>query len=266
MIIDNPKLKNLKTVHNIDRVHHPDSEMIYNFGKYVKLGDLRKICELEEYRRNMTVIWDDVVQYTSLGLLDLLYDIHDIEFPIPFKEFFERKTFGNRFVKDTVKMFGIPEDEVDFVEREGYSEILMRSPLSKNAEALLMLRRMLRAQLFVFKYNVPGINRITEDIRNSYESITKEYVSSEIDFTNGKTEKEYWSKFPKNKYKYLEIVAAQDAGSIIDKIRDEVIDVGANILTVPHHNGISNDELFAIASNSEGYGRGDYIVKIMKEV
>lgn len=256
-----------KIKHNIDKQAHPDDEMVYNFGKMVRLGDLRALCDTYEERKlNMYVVFDDVFQYTSLGLLELLFELNHIEFPIPYEEFFKRQTFGNEFVKNTVKFFGITSDEVDMVEKELYPVILARSPVSKNAEAILRLRKMLVTQKFIFKWPCKMISDIMEEISGGYYTAADgEYVSAEPIFLQGKTEKQYWETFPKKNYKYLELIACQDAGSLVNLIETNQIDTGANILTHPIHNGLDIRHIKKCLDNSDGFGFGDYSVRFMKE-
>ncbi len=257
----------LKTNHIIDKKAHPDDELVYNFGKMVRLGDLRALCDTYEERKlNMYVVFDDVFQYTSLGLLELLFELHDIRFPIPYEEFFKRQKFANDFVKDTVKFFGISSEEVDAVEKEFYPVILARSPVSKNAEAILRLRKMLATQKFIFKWPCKMISDIMDEISGGYyTSADGEYVSAEAIFLKGKTEKQFWESLPKKYYKYLELIACQDAGTLVNLIEKNQIDTGANILTHPIHNGLDIKHIKQCLDNPDGFGFGDYSVRFMKE-
>lgn len=264
MIVNNHVLSDFKSTHNVDNTH-ADSEKIRYYGKDVTLGSVRETFNrLAERPKNMVVFYDNMFQYTSLGLLDLIYEIKDISAPLPIKDFFNRTELGNDFVKKVSKLWDISPKEIDTIEKENYMEILKRSPLSNQADAFIKMRKGLRSQLFVFKYPVEGITDLFNEIKSKYLSATGEYVSIEIDFLYGKSIEEYLSTFSESRQSRLEYVAIEDAGSLMAYIDSKKIE-GTEILTYPLHNGLIPEQIEKIMDNEQGFGYGDYIVKFMKE-
>ena len=264
MIINNHKLSDFKTSYSINSAHS-DSEKIRYYGKDVTLGSVRSTFnQFQERLKNMVIFYDNVFQYTSLGLLDLIYEIKNIAAPLPVKEFFNRDELGIDFVKKTCDLFNIPAEEVDRIEKENYKEILMRSPITKFAEPFIKMRKGLRSQIFVFKYPVNGINEMFDEIKSKYLSASGEYVSIEIEFLNGRTISEYLESYSETKRSRLEYVAIENAGSLINYIDSKKIE-GTEILTFPIHNGMTPIQMMKVMDNDPGFGFGDYIVKFMKE-
>lgn len=264
MIVNDHKLSDFRTQYNID-VSRPDSEKIRYYGKDVTLGDIRgTFNQFQERPKNMVIFYDNMFQYTSLGLLDLIYDIKNIVSPLPVKEFYDRDELGNDFVKKMCDLWGISSEEVDKIEKDNYKEILMRSPITKFAVPFIKMRKGLRSQIFVFKYYVDGIAEMFDDIKTKYLSAVGEYVSIETEFLNGKSIKEYLETYSEIKRSRLEYVATEDAGSLINYIESKKIE-GTEILTFPIHNGMAPEQMLKVMDNDSGFGFGDYIVKFMNE-
>ena len=263
-MIVNDRGTDFRTRINVDKIVHPDSEIVKVRGNLFSLKDVRQ--EYNEYgEKNKSMTYDDVFQYTSIGLLDLLFEMRDIPSKLPINEFLERKCSGNKFVKDICLVWGISPEEVDYVEKEYYAEILRRSPLSKNSKGFLMMREFLNSQLFVFKHYCDGIKENLDILGKKYRHADKEqYVSMEEYFLNGMTQKEYFESLDDNKYRYLEIVITDDAGSIMSTIDKHKIDVGSNIFTFMKHNGLSKEQYETVLLN-DGYGNGDYRINFIKE-
>lgn len=264
MLINDHKLSDFRTVYNID-TSHKDSEVLRYFGKDVTLGSIRSTFnQLQERPKNMVIFYDNTFQYTSLGLLDLIYEMKGIVAPLPVKEFFDRDELGIDFVKKNCDLWGISSEEVDKIEKDNYKEILMRSPITKFAVPFIKMRKGLRSQIFVFKYYVDGVTEMFNEIRSRYLSAVGEYVSIEIEFLNGKMISEYLESYSETKRSRLEYVAIEDAGSLINYIDSKKIE-GTEILTYPIHNGMSPEQMLKVMDNDPGFGFGDYIVKFMKE-
>lgn len=268
MIINDKSSIDFKTVYNIDNVLHPDSENIICGKNNVRLGDIRKLYDDIDDSKSvpMMIMYDDMYQYTSLGLLDLLFDIHDIDSNIPIKAFMERSSSGLDFVKSICNIWNISSEEVDYVFKKYYAEILRRSPLSRNAESIIKARSISSSQLFVFKYYAPGIKECILDAISNYGS--KSYTDSKIpvlfDFLNDSSEYDYYKKLPKYKFDYFKCLFTANAGSAMEIIDKRNIDVGANIFTTLKHNGLTNDQLTTIYMN-RGLGNGDYMINFIEE-
>ena len=258
MIIDNPNLINFKTKSEID-TSHPDSEIVRYYGQEITLGALRQGFNELDRLYNMSLFYDDVFQYTSLGLLDLIFEIKKIESPLPIKDFFKRSMLGNKFVKIITNLWGIPDEEVDYIEKKYYSEILRRSPLSKNAKPFLNLRKSLRSQTFIFRHKFDNPHEVFEPLRNCYKGADGGYVSLEFDYTNGLSEKDYLSKVPKNRYERFEITVAQDLNAAMTFFEEKSIN--GTILSTPNHNCATDEQIYKIANECTV----GYTVKLMEE-
>jgi hypothetical protein len=259
MLISNPNMTDFKTINTIDE-SHPDSEKVRYFGQEVALGDLRRSFSFLERLSNMTVFYDDLFQYTSLGLLDLIFEIKKINSPLPIKDFFNRKTTGNEFVKKICSLWGISSEEVDAIENQFYAEILRRSPLSNNAVYFLKMRKSLHSQIFVFRHNVPNFLEMFEPIKDKYRAADGSFVSIEFECTNGKTEHDYIQTVKDNKIDHFEFTVVQDANSVIDFYEKNEYKNGV-ILTGINYNQLTEERVLKILNEEFT----DYTVKFMKE-
>jgi hypothetical protein len=242
-----------ETKYHIDKQNHPDSEMVTFCGKKMPLGEIRKAYEnFEEKKYNMITFYDDMFQYTSLGLLDIIFDIKNINSPIPFKSFFNRRmVYGKDFVYTIAKRFNIEKEEVDRIEKEHYEEILARSPISHNAESYFKIREICSNHLMVIKY---PFSIYQSFIRHIQESFGKdEFISLELDYINNKTEEEYLSSLPQSKLTYFDIAICQDAGSLIEFLINRKIQ-NTQILTPFEHNGLSHEAKFTFEAYLNGTG------------
>jgi hypothetical protein len=253
-----------KTEYHIDKENHPDNEIINFCGKQLKLGDIRKLYEtFEEQKYNMISFWDDMFQYTSLGLLDIIFDIYHINSPIPSKSFFNRNVvYGREFVYNTVKHFNISTEEVNEIEKKYYEEVLMRSPVSDNAIGFLKLRNICKSHLLVLKYPLDNIDTITRNLQETFGK--DEYISLEVDYRQDKTEQEYLKTLSKSRESYFDIVICQDAAAIIEYLVEHGIK-GSQILTPLNHNGLSLEAQYTFEELLEGVGPNSCRLHYIKE-
>jgi hypothetical protein len=253
-----------KTTFNIDKVNHPDTEVIKFCGKEMPLGEVRKLYEgFEESRYNMMSFYDDMFQYTSLGLLDLAFDIYHINSPIPYKQFFKRREiYGKHFVYKTLERFHISKEEIDGIEREYYEEILLRSPISHNAKSYFKIRDICREHLLIMAYPFKISSRFVRFIQETFGK--DEFISLEIDYRNNKTEEEYLKTLPKSRYNCFDIVICQDAASLIEFVVDKDI-TNSQILTPFDHCGLSPEAKFTFEAYLEGTGPNNCKLNYVKE-
>lgn len=265
MIINNPNEINFKTKYNLDK-QHSDNEIVRYAGHDISLGKIRQLFAEKDNMclKNMTIFYDDMFQYTSIGLLDVIFDLKGIEAPLPIDEFFKRKCTGNEFVKKICKLFKITPEEVDQIEKDNYSEILMRSPFSVNAKHFISYRKTLRSQTMIFRYNCEGLSGIFKEIGERNHAIS-DYTSMELMFTDGKSEKEFLEKVPKSMYNRFELTVLQDGGSMMHFIEKHSLDIGINVFTLPLTDCFERDQIVQILKTEDNLGFGDYIVKFIKE-
>jgi hypothetical protein len=242
-----------KTTFNIDKVNHPDTEIVKFAGKDIQLGEVRKLYEsFEEKKYNMLSFYDDMFQYTSLGLIDLIFEIHKINSPIPIKSFINRRNvYGKYFVYELMKRFKINKEEIDTIEKKYYEEVLRRSPISANAEGYFKMRDICQAQLMIFKYPFSLEKRMARTVQEAFGK--NEYISFEIDYCKNLTEEEYIKASGKSRSKYFDIVICQDAASVIEYIDAHKI-YDTHILTPLEHCGLSNEMKYAMEAYTNGVG------------
>jgi hypothetical protein len=253
-----------KTVYNIDKENHPDDEIVRFSGKEFRLGDVRKFYEVfDERKYSLLSFWDDMFQYTSLGLLDLLLELHKINSPIPIRSFLTRKAiYGKQFVYNVMKRFKIDKEEIDAVEKKYYEEILKRSPISANSEGYFKLREICDRQLMVFKYDFSIIKTVSRIVQESFGR--NEYISFETDFMGKRTEEEYLKFFSSRYPKFFDIVICQDAAAIIEYI-DKCHILDTHILTPFEHCGLSNEVKYTIEAYTDGVGPNNCRLHYIKE-
>lgn len=245
-------LDSFETTYDIDK-NHKDDEVVRVAGQDMRLGDARQYySKFNERYYKMIIFWDDIIQYTSLGLFDIIFDLYGIQKDIPVEDFFKRfePIHGLDFVKEYVKKhYKITENEVDTVYKENYEKILKISPLSKNSIGILKMREILNIMHIVFSYEF-DTSKIVKDITEKYNA--HHVITTDIGFTNGKSTEEYIKTLSDTKKGYIDIVACIDAGAIIDyAIKKNVYEL--SILTPGFHNGISPGAQIAyIDANMKG--------------
>ena len=263
-MIINDKGQDFRTKYDIDTINHPDSEIVKIYGKNFKLGDVRASCQMYNERlTNMTLFYDDVFQYTSIGLMDLVFEKFNIPSKLPIKEFMNRSVLADKFVKTICGLWGVSEKDIDDIERENYIEILRRSPFTKNTEAYLLMRQFLSTQRFVFKYECPEMSSVLNDLKYTYINAEKQYVSVELDYLNGNSIYSYLENMPASKKRCLEVIVVEDAGSVASYF-DKKGCSGSSVITFLKHNGLSNEQYETILTN-DGFGNDNYIVNFIKE-
>lgn len=241
-----------RTEFNIDKKNHPDSEVIDFCGKKRTLGEIRKVYNnFNERRYNLLSFYDDIFQYTSLGLIDIILDIYNIDEKIPFESYFKRtETNSLDFVYNFFKG-DLSKEIISDIEKEYYEEILLRSPFSKNAQRLYKIRSILESQLMVFKYKFKGLDIYKRKIIETYGK--DEYISFEVDFLNGRTENKYINDLPKIKEKFTDIVIINDASSFVDYMDKKEIN-DSIILTSLDHCGLTKEEQYTYEIVLQGVG------------
>lgn len=246
---------------------HDDDEIVHFGTVDIPLSVARQRCDeitkLGAKQRKIILMYDNFIQYTSLGLMDLLYEIFDIKAPFPLASFFERNIFADEWVYNFAEAFDIPKETVDEIESTCYSEVLKRSPFTNNAEAFMRMRGCAEAQLIVFKYKFPGVEKIIVDLERQYKGFNGKNVPIKVDFRNGASEETYINATYTSKAMYYEIAIVENAKAVMKLVEQNKLDVGSNILTYFTHNGMTDGEKAeTVALLSPAY---DYRINFMKE-
>lgn len=244
-----------KTIYTYDKDRHPDSEKIRFLNKDVTLGEIRSaFSAFDERRYKSIVFYDDIFQYTSLGLFDIVCEIYGFDELPPINDFFNRKEiYGVEFIFNYLnkKYPGrISLEDILKIEKENYGEIIQRSPLSKNFRPLFKIRELMDAQLIVFKYKFNGVVGFLKSISKDFD---EGYCSIEPVYLNGSTEKNFYKTLPKNKLNYFDIVICNDAKSLLDYTIEKDIEE-TYILTSMNHCGITEEDRVLYEVLLEGVG------------
>lgn len=231
-----------RTTYTIDKSAHPDSEVIHFCGKDRTLGEIRQhYSKFDERKYKMIIFFDDIIQYTGLGLYEVVCDLYGIkDYTIPVADYVNRKQmYGVDWVCDKVEKFNIPKEEVYRIEKEYYTDIVAKSPVSSNAEGIFRMRDILEGQMIVFRYKFSGMDKFIENVKETYCSGS--YSSLEPVILNGASEESFYKQLPKSRYSYMDIVVCNDAASLLDFIIDNNIN-DAQILTSLDRCGLTGEE------------------------
>ena len=123
---------------------------------------------------DLFLFWDDVVSYTSIGLLDFLnYNVYKKEnFNFYIKAFLERNnkyldglSFAVKILEEEVKIKTSIET-LEKVLKDNYFKILQHSPLSGLLHQLSMTKRMVKTIYLIFRVKFKEVNTIIESLKN----------------------------------------------------------------------------------------------------
>lgn len=123
---------------------------------------------------DLFLFWDDVVSYTSIGLLDFLnYNVYKKEnFNFYIKAFLER---NNKYLDGLSFAVKILEEEIKIktsvqtlekVLKDNYFKILQHSPLSGLLHQLSMTKRMVKNIYLIFRVKFNEVDTIVESLKN----------------------------------------------------------------------------------------------------
>lgn len=245
-----------KTTYTVDKKAHPDTEEVTFLGRNVKLGDLRQVySKFDERKYKMISFYDDIFQYTTLGLYEIVCEKYGLDLPIPVKEFFSRtEVSGIDFVYNHLRKvrpsIDIKRSDIETIEEDEYSAILMRSPLSKNFDALFKMRQVLDSHMIVFKHKFNGYKEFLKTISDKFDT---GYTSFEPVFLHGLEEKSLYAQLPDTKREYFDIVICNDARSLVDFLLSKGIEE-TMIMTSLNHCGITPEDQYLYEEILEGVG------------
>ena len=144
---------------------------------------LKKFRELEKSLnpaekdfKNLVVFWDDAVQFTTLGLIDVLLDSFPdiVNKTWDFDKFFYRTfedsyyiTFVQKLFKEEFNKEFTEEFIKDFFEKH-YPEILLKSPASNLLSTIIRCESLYKGVTFVFRYKFDGIEKFILSMRDNH--------------------------------------------------------------------------------------------------
>lgn len=261
---DNDKYK---TTYSIDKNKHPDSEEVVFLGKKTTLGDLRQVySRFDERKYKMISFYDDIFQYTTLGLYEIVCELYNLDLPIPLNDYIHRsEVYGIDFVYNHIHRLRpdltITKEDIEKIDEDNYGAILMRSPLSKNFESLFKLRQVLDSHMLVFRHKFNGYKEFIKTISEKYDIA---YTSIEPVFLHGLGEKDLYDQLPDSKISYFDIVICNDARALLDFILAKGIEETI-VLTSLNHCGISPEDQYLFEEILEGVGPNNSRIHYLSE-
>ncbi len=238
-----------------------DEDIVTFRNNKVSMKELRKLENRtikDERTRHTIIFWDDVAQFTTLGLIDLLLkfedDLDHKEFS--YNDFFYRKVehtdpiiITKHIFKDN---FGIKleEEYILGVFKKYYTNILLSSPVSSFWATLVKMESMYSSLTFCFRYKFDGMDKFVE----SYvEHLTGKHTFPLLYDClpeNGRVE-----DYLKNSERDPDIIMVQDIGAVYkfieDTQRENLNIVGPNV-----HNNIPEELQTLLAFTFKTSNRG----------
>lgn len=135
-------------------------------GKKTTLDEIRKLAPITTEEPFVAFIqWDDMCQYTAIGLFYLINEAFDNEFKFNLLDFFNREEYPNgiEYIKKEV-LKELDENDINTVYRENYLEILEKSPLTNFYNNLSMFYKPFKKIIFNFPFELPELHNLVDDI------------------------------------------------------------------------------------------------------
>lgn len=208
---------------------------------------------------SLLVYWDDVMQFTSLGLIEILNALYKTNAQVNIEHFFERPNSYSNGMNYVYKLFekSLKKEEIDKVKREKYWQLLEISLRSSIFAGLTNINTFIDNIGFFFPYKFfncdslrIGLNKYFFNDKNP--NGVKFYYGNEVTFNSILDNGLYNSIITPNitaTYKY-----------ILDKDIKKIAIIGPD-----SHNGI-DDELAKLMSKLENRPKPNYCsVSVYKE-
>jgi len=220
------------------------------FIKGKEYREMEKITsDYSKKKKNVLVFWDDILQFTTLGLVDCLMDYFKVDESVDFdlRNYFFRGVENSNYITFTINVFRelfqkeLTEDFIKKFEKKYYPLILQKSPVAA-AYGTFIKMYPLHAEMFIcFRYNFDGCRELCESIFNQIP--IKAGMSMKFGFLEEHNGDEY-EFMMKNGERY-DIIMIQDLSKAF-RYLDDIDNEKERILMAPHiHNGVHED-YFAI--------------------
>lgn len=142
-----------------------------------ELRELEKKVNPENIKyKNVILFWDDIMQFTTLGLIDCILDyfddIEDKEYD--YDLFFYRGFENSNYIHFIINLFKTKFNKelnekfiLDFYE-DNYAEILGRSPASAFFNTVVRCDRIFERILICYRYKFDGIEEFTKSLKKRF--------------------------------------------------------------------------------------------------
>jgi hypothetical protein len=152
---------NIKDVKIIENLISDDSKFTLKGGQELtakQIKDLeKKWSDINKKRRTLLVFWDDTVQYTTIGLINLFLEIFEMDKNWDYSEFFYRSEelrIRNDFIRDFFNKrnkTGLTDELIYSIEKRYYDYIIQISPMSTLFIPLMRTETLHSVYNFVFR-------------------------------------------------------------------------------------------------------------------
>lgn len=160
--------------HTIDeKLKDPNLKLKFGNNEF-SLAEINNMFPTTEKKIDMFIEWDNMCQYTCIGLVDKINELIKENRKINLHDFVRRETYPDAI--DYVKKVVFPELDsvlIDKVMTKYYTEILSKSPVTDFFNKLNLMKFMLNSVTFMFRYNVKGLDSLVD-------SISSEKFNSEV--------------------------------------------------------------------------------------
>lgn len=249
----------------VKKLEGDDGVITYNVKDTMTVKQLREYESMfngnnSNVSHNIILFYDDTIQYTTLGLIDLLLDEFNVENPEwDYDDYFYRGFENSYYVNFVIKLFkdnfqiDLEEDYIKKFFKQNYSKILYRSPASCLLPSIIRCSQIYRGITICFRYNFEGIEGFCLSLKTDHFHIKDRFDVRYATFENRGTETEYLHENGED----FDIIIAQNLGRALDYVEDKekpnLVLMGPNI-----HNGINPDYLNSFRSLFNSTTKGPY--------
>ena len=226
---------------------NPDSIIQINNEK-ITLRDYREMEKMHNVSLsdnndcfNFLVYWDDVIQYTSLGLLSWLVEKKKLDPNLmDVQKFFDRNECdGLQYISQITE---IDYNEILSLYEKNYQNILLLSPMSEVLMSLINMQKIMKSITFVFKYGFDDIDHLIADIKkNHLIKLEPNYIISDNQSMKLTIDKQL-----------LDVIFTGDMGEALEYVIEQDV-MDATIVGPKNHFNIDHEYLIVYFTLGEEY-------------
>ena len=249
-------MNDMRNLNIIQRLLDGEEKVTIN-NESIQMKQLRELeskFKIDENRlKNVILFWDDFVQFTSLGLIDIMLekfiDIDDKEYS--YDEFFYRGFEGSNSLQFVKKLFltrfntDIDEGFIKKFNEAYYTDILLRSPASTFFSSFIRCEGLYKNVLVCFKHRFDGIEKFVNSIKGRFTGKFK--IDIQFKTLDGYFDE---SEFLEKNAQQYDTIMIQNLSQALEYIHKSQ-HMGMSLVSPYGHNGVHPEYFRAI---SEVYG------------
>ena len=242
-----------------------DNEIVKFDNDSMELKKLRELESSFKFKekdfKNLLVFWDDLIQFTTLGLIELLLesftDIENKEWD--FDNYFYRGYENSDYIKFIIGLFEknwnktlTPEFISEF-HKANYEKILLNSPATTLFPTIVRCEALYRSVTFVFRYKFEGMDKFADSTKTGHFTGRFNFPVKTMYMLDVDTEREFLLKNGKD----YDILMIQNLGRAIEYI-DKSKHRGLALVSPYGHNGVHQDFFNVYAGLFGANNKGPY--------